>query len=194
MRLFIAIGASDLNFDPKVALKKLRVNLNRKEIEYRWVPQENYHVTLNFLGEITEDKIVILKEMLTQLAHHHAYFHLKLHGLGAFPSDKEGRVLWIDVQNSLALRSLQEDCESRLLELGFQLEARPYKPHLTIARLRNPRHVADMIYPLVRQSFGELEVKSLTLYESRLGGAFPVYEPLMKFPLRERIESTESSE
>lgn len=191
MRLFIAIGAAELNFDPKEALKKLKVNLNRKEIDYRWVPQENYHVTLNFLGEISQDKIEVLKTMLNELSHHHAYFHLKLHGIGAFPSEKEGRVLWIDVQNSLALRSLQEDCESRLIELGFELEKRDYKPHLTVARLRNPRNVSDMISPLVRQHFGEMEVKSLTLYESSLGGAFPVYEPIMRFPLRERVESSE---
>lgn len=191
MRLFIAIGATELNFDPREALKKLRVNLNRKEIDYRWVPHENYHVTLNFLGDIAEDKVGVLKTMLEELSRHHAFFHLKLHGPGAFPSEKEGRVLWIAVQNSLALRSLQEDCESRLRELGFELEQRDYRPHLTVARLRNPRNVSDMISPLVRQNFGEMEVKSLTLYESRLGGSFPIYEPLMRFPLRERIESSE---
>ena len=192
MRLFIAISATELNFDPKVELKKLRVNLNRKEIEYRWVPQENYHVTLNFLGEIAPDRIDILKKMLKEVSLHHAFFHLKLHGIGAFSSVKEGRVVWMGVQNSLALRSLQEDCETRLLELRFQIETRPYVPHLTLARLRSARNLSDVISPLVNHKFGELEIKSLILYESKLSGPFPVYQPLFTFYLRDRLESTES--
>jgi 2'-5' RNA ligase len=192
MRLFIAIGATEMNFDPKKELKKLRMNLNRKELEYRWVPQENYHITLNFLGEMADEQIDVLKKMLDEVSHHHAFFHLKLHGLGVFPSVKEGRVVWMGVQNSLALRALQEDCETRLLDLGFQIEVRPYVPHLTLARLRSPRQLSDVISPLVNHRFGELEIKSLKLYESKLRGPFPVYEPLFHFYLRNRLESTES--
>lgn len=194
MRLFIAIGAEEINFDPKIVLKKLKVNLNKKELDYRWVPQENYHITINFLGEVEAEKVQELKKLLEEVSHHHAYFHLKLHGLGVFPSVKEGRVVWMDVQNSLALRALQEDCETRLLELGYKFEEKSYIPHLTIARLRSPRNLSDVISPLEKQKFGELAVKSLVLYESKLQGSFPVYEPLMKFSLRERAESTESLE
>jgi 2'-5' RNA ligase len=194
MRLFIAIGVEDLNFDPKIALRKFRVNLNRKELEYRWLPEENYHITLNFLGEIPLEKIEVIKTMLVEVSHQHVFFHLKLHGLGAFPEIKEGRVIWMDVQNSMALRALQEDCEARLIELGFSLEIKPYVPHLTFARLRNPRNLKDVLSPLINQHFGEMAVKSIILYESRLGGAFPIYQPLFKFPLRERGWSAESNE
>jgi 2'-5' RNA ligase len=194
MRLFIAIGVEDLNFSPQMILKKLRVNLNRKGLEYRWLPEENYHITLNYLGEISLEKVEMIKAMLAEVSHRHVYFHLKLHGLGAFPEIKEGRVIWMDVQNSMALRALQEDCEARLIELGFSFEIRPYVPHLTLARLRNPRNLKDALSPLINQHFGEMAVKSLILYESRLGGAFPIYEPLLKFPLRERIRSAESIE
>ncbi len=185
MRLFIAIAANELNFDPQVALKKLKVNLNRKAWEYRWVPQENYHITLNFLGEIPKERLSELQTMLHELVQHHVYFHLKLHGLGVFPEIREGRVIWMGVQNSLALRSLQEDCESRLRDLGFDLEEKSYVPHLTLARLRNPKGLSDVISPLENTRFGELEVKSVVLYESQLTGSFPVYMPLFRFPLKE---------
>jgi len=194
MRLFIAISADEVNFDPKIALKKLKVNLNKKELDYRWIPQENYHITLNFLGEVEAQKVDLLKSLLEEVALHHAFFHLKLHCLGVFPSVKEGRVIWMDVQNSLALRALQEDCESRLKELGFTFEEKSYIPHMTIARLRSLRNLSDVISPLEKHKFGEMAVKSLVLYESKLQGSFPVYEPLMKFSLRERAESTESLE
>lgn len=186
MRLFIAISADELNFDPKIALKKLKVNLNKKELDYRWIPQENHHITLNFLGEVEAQKVDLLKSLLEEVALHHAFFHLKLHGLGVFPSVREGRVIWMDVQNSLALRALQEDCESRLKELGFTFEEKSYIPHLTIARLRSLRNLSDVISPLENHKFGEMAVKSLVLFESKLQGSFPVYEPLMRFSLRER--------
>lgn len=191
MRLFVAIGASDLNFDPKVELKKLRVNLDKKKIDYRWVPRENYHVTLSFLGETTAEKIEPLAKMLEKLAHKHEFFHLKIHGLGVFPSVKEGRVIWMDIQNSMALRALQEECDRWLRELGFTPDDKAYTPHLTVARLRSPKSMTDMISPLINHKFGEMAVKHLTLYESKLAGPFPVYEPLMKFPLSEREPQSE---
>lgn len=184
MRLFIAIGAQELSFDPEISLKKLKTNLKMKEIEFRWVPQKNYHITLNFLGEVEPEKLPELKSMLHELVQGHGPFSLKLDGLGAFPSLKEGRVIWMDVQNSKLLRSLQEDGEQRLEALGYQLEKRVYKPHLTLARLRNPRQLTDLMSPLLKQNFGELKVSCVTLFESKLGGAFPVYEPLESFPLK----------
>ncbi len=68
MRLFIAISASEINFDLNMALNKLWVNLNRLGFDYRWIPQENYHVTLNLLGKILDPKIELLKAMLFEIA------------------------------------------------------------------------------------------------------------------------------
>lgn len=184
MRLFIAIDAHELNFDPDLALKKLKTNLKMKELEFRWVPQKNYHITLNFLGQVESERLPILKSLLGELVQDHSVFSLKLDGLGAFPSLKEGRVIWMDVQNSKHLRSLQSDCEQRLKEQGFALEVRDYKPHLTLARLRNPRNLSDLLSPLIKQKFGELKVLKVTLFESKLSGPFPVYDPLEKFALK----------
>lgn len=184
MRLFIAIDAQELNFDPEIAFKKLKKSLKMKELEYRWVPQKNFHITLNFLGEVDEAKLPSLKKLLGELVEGHSTFSLKLDGLGAFPSLKEGRVIWMDVQNSKQLRSLQSDCEQRLRSEGFELEERDYKPHLTLVRLRNSRNLSDMLSPLIKQNFGELKVDKVTLFESKLGGPFPVYEPLENFDLK----------
>jgi RNA 2',3'-cyclic 3'-phosphodiesterase len=184
MRIFIALDAQQLSFDPELSLKKLKTNLKMKEWEFRWVPQKNYHITLNFLGEVEVEKIAQLTSMLQELASNHPPFSLKLDGLGAFPTLKEGRVIWMDVQNSKFLRALQADCEQRLQALGFSLEARDFRPHLTLARLRNPRQLTDVLSPLIKQNFGELQVQKITLYESKLAGAFPVYEPLEKFDLK----------
>lgn len=183
MRLFVAIGAQNLNFDPKEALKKIRINLRKKEIDHRWVPQENFHITLSFLGETSPEVLPALKGVFGELAQSHSPMTLKLREIGVFPSEREGRVIWIGVQNSRELRSLQEDGTHRLKKLGLQLEERPYVPHLTLVRLRNYRSLGDVISPLKNTDFGEMQVNDITLYESKLGGPYPIYEVLENFRL-----------
>jgi 2'-5' RNA ligase len=64
MILFIAIDAHEINFDPDLALKKLKTNLKMKELEFRWVPQKNYHISMNFLGQVESQQLPILKSLL----------------------------------------------------------------------------------------------------------------------------------
>ncbi len=185
MRVFVAISAEKLDFDPKEKLKKLKTNLSKKDLEFKFVPQENLHITLNFIGEISEDVLPLIKDKLSTLAEAHEGFDLKLSDLDAFPDIQKGRVMWIGVQNSIKLRSLQADCEERLRALGLELEIRDYRPHMTVARIRSPRNLKDVLSPYQGHKFGVLTVKSVVLYESKLGGAFPVYSKIAEFELKE---------
>lgn len=185
MRLFVAISAENLDFDPVEKLKKLKTNLSKKELEFKFVPQKNLHVTLNFLGETSPELVPAIKNELSALTQNHESFELKLTGLDAFPEQVRGRVIWIGVQNSIKLRSLQVECEQRMRELGLELEEREYRPHLTSARIRSPRNLKDVLSPYQGHKFGVLTVKSVVLYESKLGGAFPVYEKIVEFKLKE---------
>lgn len=154
----------------------------RKEIEHRWVPVENYHCTLNFIGETDSSKIPELVTLMQSVAERHAPFSLDIHGMDAFPEFRMGRVIYVGVQNSKELRALQEDCLETLRE-KFHPEERDYIPHLTVARLRNPRNLSDILSPVKNHHFGNLDVPYLVLYESKSGGAYPVYVPLEKFSL-----------
>lgn len=183
MRIFIAINANELSFDPLPAFKKVKTNLLRKEIEHRWVPLSNYHCTLNFLGEVDPVRIDELMPVIKEVSAKHEAFNLKLSGMDAFPEIKHGRVLYVGVQNSIKLRELQKDCEDGLKSAGFSPEERPYVPHLTVGRLRNPRNLSDIISPLKNTEFGMIYVRAITLFESVSGGSFPVYRPLQVFPL-----------
>lgn len=160
----------------------MKTNLLKKELEHRWVPVDNYHCTLNFLGETNPDLLPELQVLLQRIAERHKPFDLKIHGVEAFPETDAGRVIYVGVQNSKELRYLQEDCLEVLRE-KFHPEERPYIPHLTIARLRNPKNLSDILSPVKNQNFGTLHVPDLVLYESVSGGAFPVYKPVGKFPL-----------
>src|SRR5690606_11645861 len=122
MRLFVGLGADELNFNPRSAFKKLKIALEQKEIEHRWVPVGNYHMTLVFLGEVEEARVPEIKEQLKGLVQGKESFVLKIDGMGAFPEEGKGRVIWLGVQNSVALRALQGECAEKLREIGFSLE------------------------------------------------------------------------
>lgn len=184
MRLFVAIGASHLSFDPNLVLKKLRVNLERKEIPYRWVPRQNMHVTINFLGEVDEGRVPELGPLLSQVAQDYPQFELKLDGVEAFPDNRKGRVIVIGVQNSITLREMQSHCQELLRQNHFEISEKDYRPHLTIARLRSPRQLSDVLSPVENLALGQMRVKEITLYQSKLAGSFPVYLPLDTFHLR----------
>lgn len=192
MRLFIAIGANDLSFDPEKVLKKLKVNLDKSGATYRWIPQTHYHITLNFLGETSEEKIPLLREVLRQETLATQPFDLKLDGIGAFPQERSGRVIWMGVQNSIQLRDLQSRCEERLKDFGFMPENKRYRPHLTLARLRSPKQLRDILSPVKNAELGVLHVRELTLFQSKLAGSFPVYIPLEQFPLGINIPVSDS--
>ena len=92
--------------------------------------------------------------------------------------------MWIAVQNSIKLQYLQAACEQSLRAAGLELENRDYRPHMTVARLRNPRNLKDVLSPYQGHQFGVLKVESVDVYESKLGGAFPIYQKMASFPLK----------
>lgn len=175
MRLFVGIAADHLPL-PEDTFKKLKINLSR--LEFKLVPKTNLHITLNFLGEISEDLLPQIQKELSELCTNHEAFELKLSDLDAFPEIRKGRNIWIGVQNSIALRNLQSECEQRIRKLGITLEEREFKPHMTVARTRNHQNLKDPLSPYHGHKFGILKVDSVVLYESVLGGAFPVYKKL----------------
>lgn len=183
MKLFVAISTEGLSFDPKTAFRKVKVNLSEKAIDHKWVRPENYHITLNFLGDIDEKFLPIISSSLEEVASKFDSFSLKVVGMGAFPDETRGRVIWVGVQNSVQLQSLQKDCEKILKQLGFDFDDKIFIPHLTVARLRSHRRLGDIISPLAKQRFGNLTVDKITLYESKLQGNYPVYSAVLSFPL-----------
>lgn len=184
-RLFFALNATNplaTSFLP--IYKKLRINADKKEISVKWVPPENFHITLTFLGDMNVDYIPQIQEVLKKVCTEFSTFDLKIEDVGAFSNEHDARVLWLGVQNKRALNEFKNLLDQELQAQGlFAGEMRDYKPHLTFGRLRNPRSVKDMISPFKRKSFGKLQVNEIVLYESQLEGNFPVYTPILRVPL-----------
>jgi RNA 2',3'-cyclic 3'-phosphodiesterase len=146
------------------------------------VPPENLHLTFRFLGDIDETAFDRLAGGLDQ-ARFPGPFHIRLGGLGAFPNPKKATVLWVGFEegvDELSAIHLQvaEVCE----EAGVDADERPFRPHLTVSRIRPPadvRPLVDSTDPLgVRSTIDEIVV-----LRSHLGQGSPRYELIERFPL-----------
>ncbi|NLV88689.1 MAG: RNA 2',3'-cyclic phosphodiesterase [Tissierellia bacterium] len=128
MRLFIAI-----NFDGTVKkrLQEIINELEKHSIQGRFVSQEHLHLTLEFLGEISDERIVTIKNVMDKLDF--KPFILKPSKIGYFKRP-QGNIYWLGIEDNEALMSTQETLHKLLIDQGFILEKRPYKPHITLGR------------------------------------------------------------
>jgi len=152
-----------------------------------WVPPENLHLTLKFLGGQSDERLAEVVQALEQAGSGQAPFAIRLHGLGAFPGMEHPRILWIGVAEGVpAMRALQSAVESELGRRGFAPEDRAWHAHLTIGRVFDPRRWRRDASPALRESiahaatrdFGTLEVARVVLMRSDLGRAGARYSEL----------------
>lgn len=152
-----------------------------------WVAPPNLHLTVKFLGELTPEELRGVKEALVEAVAGTAPFSLVLSGMGAFPGLARPRVLWIGVvEGGPAAQALQARVEEALGRRGFPKEGRPYSPHLTIARVREPRGLGALQQAMARDAqmaFGRFEVGALSLMGSDLSPAGARYSEVAAFPL-----------
>jgi 2'-5' RNA ligase len=189
MKLSLAINASKFNFDEQ-KFKKLKINLNKSEVIHQWVAANFFHIDLLSLGEMDNKNIYELDAKIKSIIQAHGIFELKLSGVSVYPNQKEGRLLWIGVQNSIPLRSLQADLARNLINENSYQPDKLFRPILPIIRLKNYQNVTDMISPYNGVDFGKLKVEQLALYEMISGGAFPVYKLLKSYPLNSSQKKT----
>ncbi len=176
MRLFVAL---DLPWALKQRLRMLAGGVPGA----RWVPPENYHLTLRFIGETPKHRAEEIDEAL--LALRARPFTLCLSGIGTF--DKGGRAvsLWAGVERNPALDHLQNKIETALQRVGVEPERRRFAPHVTLARLDNvpEAKLAGFIQSNNLFRAEPVAVEHFTLFSSRLGKEQAVYTPEVDYEL-----------
>ena len=176
MRLFVAL---DLPRAMRTRLSFLAGGLPG----VRWVPPENYHVTLRCIGELPAWRAEEVDDALAGLRA--PGFTLQLAGVGTF--EKAGKVasLWVGVERNPALEHLQSKIETALHRAGVERERRRFVPHVTLARLDGAplAKVAGWVqaHNLFRSE--PMAVEHFTLFSSLLGKEQAVYEPEVEYPL-----------
>lgn len=159
-----------------------------KTLPLRWVPIENIHLTLKFLGDINEANISHISDLLQSKANSTPAFDIRLNGLGVFPNPRRPNVIWVGVDAPEALQDLQGRLEVELSGLGFVPEKRPFSPHLTVARVRREarpaalKQISDIVASThIAAVTGRIDM--LTLFRSVLKPSGSVYNPLSRSPL-----------
>src|SRR4051812_26055426 len=133
MRLFLAVNLpTDLRRRLSLAAQPLRDAVD----DARWVHEEKIHLTLKFLGDVDEDRLPSITGAVDSVACTHAVPVVKISGAGAFPSLRRPNVIWMGVEPDPRLELLHHDVEVAFDAMGFELEGRPFRPHITIGRLR----------------------------------------------------------
>lgn len=182
-RIFTAIDISD-------AARKMCAdyiqNLRGEfpDLRVGWEKPEKLHLTLKFLGDTDEMQLSNLIEAVTAATRQISDFKLRIIETGAFPSAKNARILWLGVRDAAGdLSKLNELLETEGERRGFAREKRNFKPHLTIARLREPHKSARLIERHLRGSFEseKFSVSEATIYESRLQKSGSIYSIISKY-------------
>ncbi|MGC8970096.1 MAG: RNA 2',3'-cyclic phosphodiesterase [Conexivisphaera sp.] len=148
------------------------------------VEEENLHLTLKFIGEVEEERLQRIREALRGVRYHR--FTATLRGLGAFPSPRNPRVIWIGVEEGeRELRELRESVEEALRGL-VPRDEEGFTAHLTIARVKGPaRGGTELFSEYGDYDFGRLTVSEFKLKRSVLTRTGPVYTDIEVYPLVE---------
>ena len=149
-----------------------------------WVPADRLHLTVRFIGELQDARAAAVCEAL-KAPLGLPPFHLTLEGAGAFPKGGSPRVLWVGVTDGReGLLAAEREVSARLKSLGIPEESRPYNPHLTLARVREPAglRTAGLLDGLTEQCVGTVRIDAITLFQSKLSPKGPAYTPLLRIP------------
>lgn len=169
MRSFIAI---EIPQDIKRALGGVLEELRRIYCDVKWVEPGSVHLTLKFLGEIDPGRVPEIKEALKKTFEDHRPFSLIAEGLGAFPRLESPRVVWVGLRGDLEkLAALQKDVEKTLGLLGFPREDRPFKPHLTLGRMRSQKGreaLVKRLRDMSSRTLGSFHVDCVAQFRSEL--------------------------
>lgn len=182
-RAFIAI---ELNDDAHAELSSLEAKLKKADADVTWVKPENIHLTLKFLGDITDEQVEAVKSSLDEIAKVETPFSFKLKGMGAFPKLEYPRVLWVGIEGADPT-PLYKKIEDALSELNFARDDRRFTPHLTLGRVRSPKNKAKLIRLIESTNFeskNSVQADAVTFFQSTLTPNGSIYTVLHRAKFR----------
>jgi 2'-5' RNA ligase len=193
LRSFVAVEIpSEIQSTIARAIAPLQKALPKPLI--RWVAPKNVHLTLKFLGDASPDNLDRLAEALKSVALNQETFTFSLGGLGAFPTPRRARVIWIGLQVPVALKALLCGIESVAARLGYAPEGRPFSPHLTVGRVG--KNVSGTDFQGIRKALegvvvgalGTIRVDAVHIFKSDLLPGGSVYTNLYTLPMKSTQE------
>jgi RNA 2',3'-cyclic 3'-phosphodiesterase len=177
IRTFVCI---DITESIKERIAALQTELRRLDAQVSWVRPANIHLTLKFLGDVAKARIPQVIQAVQHATGSCSLFQVRVQGTGCFPSPRRPSVLWVGLKEiPEALARLHRTLEDELAKAGFAREAKPFNPHLTIGRIRNPRNASQLAESLIKRGFeGEsFSAHEVIVMKSQLDPRGATYTP-----------------
>jgi 2'-5' RNA ligase len=186
VRLFLAI-----NLTPEVrhTIAEAAAPLKALAPELSWVKEDKIHLTVKFLGEQPEEMAAKVTEAMRSVGTRNRTIDVEIGGVGAFPNFRRPRVVWIGVTPDPKLELLHHDVESACESLGLPVDGKPFRPHLTLARVKSratdPRALRDLASAAKEVAYvEEVVIDAVDLMESELTTSGSRYRVIASTPLR----------
>jgi|TARA_B110000483_G_scaffold243456_1_gene333360 2'-5' RNA ligase len=153
-----------------------------ESLKIRMTPPANLHLTLKFIGTVAEGQEIPIQSVLTQVGHQLKSFNLSCSGVGFFKNS-----MWVGAQETEQLQELVVDLNRGLAVLDFEVESKPYSPHITIARFAGSakEKLKTLESKYEKAQWGQMEVNKFHLYRSDTLPEGPKYFILSKYGLGE---------
>ena len=184
-RIFIAVELSDI---VQGKLDKVQNMLRDCSLNIKWVEQENFHITIKFLGDLSKTQIMEVKDEIETVANNNLPFEIIIDGLGAFPDVEYPKVIWAGIKkNQAQLINVHQAVENKMIDLGFEAEKHDYTPHITLGRVRKKEKNYELISEKIKKFPFEINahqiVDTITIMKSKLTPQGPIYSPVAEFEL-----------
>jgi 2'-5' RNA ligase len=184
IRCFLALDP------PEEVLREIAAIQNRLrkliQGDIRWVRPGGIHSTLKFFGELSKDDVANVATTVEKAAEKEMPFSLAIGGAGVFPDPHRPRVLWLGMSGDVERLSIfQKGIEQALLRIGFPGEERPFRPHLTLGRIRTAKGLVGLARVLENKeeySAGRFIASGLSLFQSDLTPGGAIYRRLKWVP------------
>lgn len=184
VRLFLAL---ELGPRERRAIYQAIAPMREAAPNASWVRESNLHLSIKFFGEQPDTAPATLAPALKTVGARHYPLDLRFGGLGAFPNLRAPRVVWMGVQHDPRLELMHHDIEEACAANGFALDARTFRPHITLARIRNEMPIADARALAVAARTvgykGMKQVGAISLMESALAPGGARYTAVASIPL-----------
>jgi len=189
LRSFIAVEIpAEIQNAIEHAIGSLKSTLPKPLI--RWVKPRNVHLTLKFLGDVTPPNLERLVETLKVEIASHEIFSISIGRLGAFPTERRARVIWIGLDAPPDLAALQRRVDAAAAQMGYPKEERPFSPHLTIGRVvqtvspSDLQHIRSALESTKVGILGTVPVQAIHIFKSDIQPGGSVYTHLYALPMK----------
>ncbi|MDP8260609.1 MAG: RNA 2',3'-cyclic phosphodiesterase [Candidatus Gygaella obscura] len=182
MRSFIAI---ELDKKTIAVIKEIQKELKKSCNSLKLIKPKNIHITLKFLGDINEKQYLKIKSILSSTAKEFSWFKLNISKIGCFPNYNSARIVWLGIENEKHLSSMAGEISSKINKTIDTKDNRPFKTHITIARLKNKsKDINKELFFKLTKINCTMNVDKIALIKSTLTTQGSIYEKLYEVNLK----------